>query len=128
MILTIAQINEICELLKSRKIGVLPTDTIYGLHCLASDSALLTKIYALKQRPEGTPVITIISSIKQLQPFDVVKDTFVQEQMAKFWPGPNTLILKTLAGPTRSFRMPNNAFLQSCIFTFILFNLRYYLL
>lgn len=111
MILQTSQTQEIADLLKSGKVGILPTDTIYGLHCLATDQALIDKIYTFKRRPEGTRFITIISSIEDLKIFGVQTDDFEREQIDKFWPGPNTLIFKDQAGEMRSFRIPNNEFL-----------------
>mgnify|MGYP001574031689 FL=1 len=117
MILQTSQIKEISEFLASGQIGVLPTDTIYGIHCKTLDHDLIKRIYQIKNRPEGMPFITLISEINELKLFDVIIGDFEREQINKFWPGPNTLILKTLSGETRSFRIPRNDFLQSILKT-----------
>jgi L-threonylcarbamoyladenylate synthase len=61
------------------------------------------------------PVITIISSPKDLELFDISTTDFEKEQIAKFWPGANTLIFKLPSGVTRSFRLPDNEFLISIL-------------
>src|SRR5687768_12891602 len=108
MFLTTSQIPEIIELLKARKLGILPTDTIYGIHCLANDVELAEKVYVLKQRPEHAPFITLISAVEDLKLFDIHLTPFAQEQTAKLWPGPNTFIFTIPSGETKSFRLPAN--------------------
>ena len=111
MQLTTKDIYQIATLLFEGKIGVLPTDTIYGLHCLTTDPKLIKKIYDLKKLPDETPLITLISDEKELEQFSVEVGEFEKGIMKKYWPGPNTLIFDTNDGNTRSFRMPKNDFL-----------------
>jgi len=111
MILSTDKISQIADLLLTKKIGVLPTDTIYGIHCLAKDSDLFEKIIDIKGKDKNTPMITLISDIKDLVNYDVNIDAFAQEQINTFWPGPNTLIFETSTGETKSFRFPKNEFL-----------------
>lgn len=110
-----SQTNEIAQLLKSGKIGIMPTDTIYGIHCLANDPNLVDKIYQIKKRPDKIPLITIISNLDDLLPFEVELNDYSHEQISRFWPGPNTLIFDTNQNETRSFRMPDNDFLLSIL-------------
>jgi len=111
MQLTIKDVDQIASLLLEGKIGVLPTDTIYGLHCLATDQSLIKKIYNLKSLSDNTPLITLISDEKELDQFGVEVGEFEKETIKKYWPGPNTLIFDTKDGRTRSFRIPRNDFL-----------------
>lgn len=115
VILETTQIAEIAGLLKNKKIGILPTDTIYGVHCLALDEDLVKKVYAIKKRPLDQPVITAISSIDQLDLFNLEVNDTADSYMKTLWPGPNTLIFKQKAGGTRSFRLPHNSFLTDLI-------------
>lgn len=109
------QIQDISKLLLAEKIGLMPTDTIYGLHCLSASHVAIQKIYEIKQRPEDMPYITLISSTAELTKFDIVLNGFALQQCNKFWPGPNTLIFETLAGNSRSFRLPRNDFLLTLL-------------
>lgn len=105
------QVNEISELFLQGKVGVMPTDTIYGLHCLANDLPARDRIYEIKKRPEKMPFIVLIASTKDLGSWDLIIDDFGEEQMKKFWPGPNTLIFQDKSGETHAFRLPNDEFL-----------------
>ncbi len=63
-------------MLLAEKAGRMPTDTIYGLHCIASSSAAIKKIYDIKHRPEQMPYITLVIGVAELVKFDVVLNEF----------------------------------------------------
>lgn len=60
---------EIVSYLKKGKVVVLPTDTIYGLSCLATSSKAIKKIAAIKERPleKNKPFLVLVSSVAQAQ-------------------------------------------------------------
>lgn len=70
-----------------------PTETVYGLGADAENPLAVAKIYKAKQRPANHPVIVHIAP--DVDPQYWVKKIPPQAQilMAKFWPGPLTLIL-----------------------------------
>ncbi len=115
MVLNTTDLDKIGLLLKEGKIGVLPTDTIYGLHCLALRQDLIDKVSDLKGREKTIPMITLISSEDSLSLFGVEVGEFEKDLMKKYWPGPNTLIFDTKNGKTKSFRIPDNSFLVSIL-------------
>ena len=43
-------------------VAVLPTDTIYGLHCLAENEKAIRKIIKIKKRPDGFGFVHIMKS------------------------------------------------------------------
>jgi len=91
-----AIIHSIAGSLRRGQVAVLPTDTIYGLSCLADDSAAVRRIYRLKKRSAHKPLIILVSSVGMLK-----KYVFLSKKQAvilkKIWgPGsrPTTVILK----------------------------------
>ncbi len=56
---------ELVSLLRDGAIGVLPTDTLYGVVCRAADAAATQRLYAVKSR-ESKPGTLIAASIDQL--------------------------------------------------------------
>lgn len=70
-----------------------PTETVYGLGADAENPQAIAKIYAAKQRPLNHPVIVHLSP--DVDPGYWVKNLPAEAQklIAKFWPGPLTLIL-----------------------------------
>jgi len=95
-----------------RRGGVIafPTDTLYAVGARASDPAAVQRLYDIKRRPSGQPMVWLVSSRVQVEPFAVVSDA-ATELMARFWPGPLTLVLPARLpadGPTIAVRAPNH--------------------
>lgn len=80
---------EIIKSIKSGKIFIYPTDTIYGLGCNALDEKAVEKIKALKKRDKEKPLSVIVPS------FDWIKEhCIIDVELEKYIPGPYTIILK----------------------------------
>ena len=71
-------------------VGVLPTDTVYGVVCRASDQTAVERLYALKHR-EGKPGTIIAASIDQLVQLGL-KARYLKA-VDQFWPGPVSVII-----------------------------------
>lgn len=80
----------IYDLLKRGEVGVIPTDTIYGLACIAEDSVAVARLYALKNR-EHKPGTLIAANVKQLIKLGVDIDTI--EKVAHLWPSSISVIV-----------------------------------
>ncbi len=81
---------EVSKLLVDGSVGVIPTDTVYGIVALASNKSAVTRIYDLKRR-EGKPGTIIAASIEQLVDLGFKKRYLtVVEQ---FWPGPVSVVI-----------------------------------
>ncbi|MFZ3054957.1 MAG: L-threonylcarbamoyladenylate synthase [Minisyncoccales bacterium] len=76
--------------IKEGKIGVIPTDTIYGIVCSAFDKKNVEKIYELRKRDLKKPMIVLISSLKDLELFNIKID---KKTADKYWPGKTSIIL-----------------------------------
>ncbi len=97
-------------------IGVIETDTIYGLVGSAMFPDVVSRIYRVKQRNINKPLIILISDISQLKTFGVELNEDLIEQLKQFWPGPCSIILPisdsqkfdylTRGGDSLCFRMP----------------------
>lgn len=85
------------KILLNGGIAVLPTDTIYGIHCLATNKGAVERIYDLKGRDRAKPFIILISSLDDLKSYGVTVDKKLSELLANYWPGPNSIILPVTA-------------------------------
>ncbi len=103
-------ISEIINLLKGEKVGVLGTDTIYGLVGLALSKKVVEKIYKLKKRTPSKPFIILISDLSDLNHFNIKINSFTKKLLQKIWPNPVSVVIKTLA-----FRIPNKPDLLSLL-------------
>jgi L-threonylcarbamoyladenylate synthase len=78
------------KLLKATAVGVLPTDTVYGLVARAADEQAVRRLYSLKKR-EDKPGTVIASSLAQLEALGL-KHRYLKA-VEQFWPGPISVII-----------------------------------
>ncbi len=94
--------------IKAGSIFIYPTDTIYGLGCLASDKKAVKKIEAIKKRKnQPFSIIVTKSWIKENCILKKGHRNFLDKL-----PGPYTLILRLKNGGTIGIRIPNHWFLN----------------
>lgn len=105
------EINKIAKILNHGGVGVLPTDTLYGLVARAEDKKAVARVKRIKGRSPGKPFIILISSYKDLEKFRVKLSQGDRELLSKIWPGPVSVALT----PRLSFRLPKNKFLNELI-------------
>jgi L-threonylcarbamoyladenylate synthase len=82
--------QQLIGMLRSGKVGVIPTDTVYGLAAAAVDPEAVARLYALKNR-EKKPGTIIAASTKQL--IDLGFDVAVVQSVAHFWPNPLSVVV-----------------------------------
>ncbi|MCP5270646.1 MAG: threonylcarbamoyl-AMP synthase [Burkholderiaceae bacterium] len=75
-----------------------PTETVYGLGARADDDVAVARIFAAKRRPADHPLIVHVVDATAAQAFCVDVDPMARALMARFWPGPLTLILPRRPG------------------------------
>ena len=109
--------EEIVEMLQEGNVGVLPTDTLYGLVGSALNPEAVERIYTLKERDASKPLIVLISNIDELERFGVIISEELKEQLSAYWPGKNSIILPTVDEEFEyihrgkdmiAFRLPDN--------------------
>ena len=86
-------ISEAEKILKKGGIGVLPTDTIYGLAGLAFSKKAVERIYRVKKRSKDKPFIILISLLKDLKLFDIKIDNEILAVLKKIFPAKASVIL-----------------------------------
>lgn len=100
-----------------------PTDTVYGLGCMADNKKAVNKIFRIKQRKPDKALLMLVSSISMAKRYCRISKA--QEKiLKKYWPGPFSFILesrdklpKELGGKTDTIavRLPKNDFIISII-------------
>jgi len=75
--------NALVALIQSGAVGILPTDTVYGLVCSASDEAAVKRLYRIKSR-ENKPGTVIACSTDQLVELGI-KARYLKA-VTQFWP------------------------------------------
>jgi len=112
--------DEIARILNEGGIGVVRTDTIYGIVAKADNEAAVDRVFSVKRRTPTKPPISLISSMSQL--FDTYEQP-VLDRLKELWPGKNTVILPSTTAPewlmrgtnSVSYRLPNSPALLGLI-------------
>jgi L-threonylcarbamoyladenylate synthase len=104
---TRAGLTRAAKLIHAGGVVAFPTDTVYGLGAAADDEVARRRIYRMKGRPVGLPLILMVASESQLEGW-VHVDSRSEALMRRWWPGPLTLILHAIGGGTLGVRVPKH--------------------
>ncbi|MBI2875271.1 MAG: threonylcarbamoyl-AMP synthase [Candidatus Tectomicrobia bacterium] len=119
-----ACVREAAAAIRSGKLVVLPTDTLYGLGTNALDEEAVRKVYQVKQRPLSKPLLILIGEEEALPALIEALPPLAERLMRAFWPGPLTLVfpassrvLPILRGgsPGIAIRLPALPLIQSLV-------------
>lgn len=77
-------------LIRNGAVGVMPTDTVYGLVCRAADTAAVARLYELKQR-ENKPGPIIAAKLQQL--IDIGIRARYLKAVEQYWPNPLSVVI-----------------------------------
>jgi L-threonylcarbamoyladenylate synthase len=75
---------KLVSLLKDGAVGVMPSDTVYGLMCRADNETAVARLYEVKHR-ENKPGTLIAANIQQLVDLGL-KERYLKA-VERFWPG-----------------------------------------
>lgn len=111
------------EILNNGGVGIIPTDTLYGIVGRALDKDVVLRIKKLKRRSEGKPFIILISKIEDLDILNIDLDDRSKDFLLKVWPGSVSVVLKCddenlrylHDGMNLAIRWPKNDLIESVI-------------
>ena len=112
--------DAIVSLLCNGGVGILRTDTLYGVVARADNEAAVERVYAIKERtPTKPPIILIASTDQLLNDYD--QETM--RRVSRLWPGKVSVILSApnapqwlvRSGDSLAYRMPNNPELRELL-------------
>ena len=86
-------INDAAAALIKGDLVAFATETVYGLGANATNEDAIARIYKVKGRPVGHPLIVHISSMAHLDKWARDIPEYAIKLARSFWPGPMTLIL-----------------------------------
>lgn len=92
----VIDIKTAADRLKAGQIGVVRTDTLYGVVAPAYNAAAVERIYQAKGRTPSKPPIVLIASPAQM--FDHYQPETLAHS-SELWPGKNSIILPSAHGP-----------------------------
>ena len=94
---------------------VIPTDTVYGLACDPANTAAVSRIYAIKRRPDGLELTLLAASLHDIEE-DVDLGPAARTLAAAYWPGALSIVSSLRGrrwviprgGTTLSVRIPDH--------------------
>ncbi|MFA5004444.1 MAG: L-threonylcarbamoyladenylate synthase [Candidatus Saccharimonadales bacterium] len=112
--------TELVSLLKGGGVGVIPTDTVYGLVCSAADPVAVKRLYALKHR-EHKPGTVIAAKVQQFIDLGI-RPRYVKA-VEDFWPNPLSVVIPCdethaylhLGKHSLAVRVPSDKMLRSLL-------------
>ncbi len=123
-ILNKKDINIVVDQLLKGKVLILPTDTIYGIACDATNDEAIAKVFNIKKRDLNKPLNLHLRDKSEVNKYAVVSSELEKKIIEIFMPGPLTLILEkkdsvsdllTANMPTIGIRIPNDEFIMEVI-------------
>lgn len=104
---------QLASLINEGKIGVLPSDTVYGVVAKASDKEAVGRLYALKKR-ENKPGTIVAASIEQLEELGIKRRYLTAVE--QYWPNPISVVIPSgfnlgyldLGKMSLAMRIPND--------------------
>lgn len=88
--------QELVDRLKSGAVGVLRTDTLYGIVAAAGNEAAVERVYELKGRDGNKSPIVLVHGQTDL--FDTPTNA-TEDYLSEVWPGPVSVILPSSNAP-----------------------------
>lgn len=85
--------ERIAALLRKGAVGVVATDTLYGLVGSAVKPEIVERIYSIKKRSPQKPMVVLISSLADLSIFNIKPEEKLRQFLSKVWPGKVSVIL-----------------------------------
>ncbi|MBI1953965.1 MAG: threonylcarbamoyl-AMP synthase [Candidatus Omnitrophica bacterium] len=101
-------IHQAAGILRRGGLVAFPTETVYGLGANLEDPQAIQELYEAKSRPFSKPATLHIADFEAVAASGVLVSPLAKRLMARFWPGPLTLILARDDGSTLGFRMPSH--------------------
>ncbi len=86
-------LGRVVSVLRQGEVVAVPTDTVYGLVCDALNGEAARRIYEMKGREEGKPLLWFVSSVEQAREYAEIGGR-EEEFLHRVWPGAVTAVLK----------------------------------
>ena len=108
-------VEEVASRFLGGDVGILPTETVYGLMCCLHNRVGLERIYQMKRRDTRKKLQIMIPSLRDAANLNVSPSQNLEALAIEFWPGPLTIVVRDNSGKQIALRVPNNKFLLSVL-------------
>lgn len=114
--------KELARALREGAVGVLPTDTLYGLVASALTRDAVERVYALRKRSSRKPFIILVHAPAHVRLFGARVGSSERKIFKEVWPGKVSVVLfcsgkkfryLRCGGKTLAFRVPDSKVLRN---------------
>ena len=88
------ELKNVSECLVNGGLVIFPTETVYGLGAIATNTNAVDNIFIAKGRANDNPLIVHLSSVSEIEKYAYISNDIEKKLIDNFMPGPFTLILK----------------------------------
>jgi L-threonylcarbamoyladenylate synthase len=92
-------VRRIARVLVDGGVGIIPTDTVYGIAALAADEAAVRRVMEIKRRPPDKPLPVLVESVREAGVLAEAEGEAAAALMREFWPGALTIVMSRRRGP-----------------------------
>lgn len=112
-----ASLQQAKSILNASGVIAMPTETVYGLAGLGTDSNAVKKIFEIKGRPADNPLIAHVHKDYDIEKLVVIENDYALKLIKEFSPGPITYVFKSkgvvckeavCGGETLALRIPSH--------------------
>ena len=117
-------VKEAKDILTGGGVVAIPTETVYGLAAVGTNSQAVKKIFEIKGRPSDNPLIAHVHKDYDLNKLVTVKHDYVYDLIKAYTPGPLTMVFEskgvickeaTCGGDTLAVRIPSHVGCQQLL-------------
>lgn len=89
-----ADVERVAAMLLEGAVGIIPTDTVYGIAALATDRGAVERVLGLKERPVDKPLPVHVATMREANMLAEADGPEASALAERFWPGPLTMVLR----------------------------------
>ena len=93
MLAPTTDLDRAVEAIERGGLVAIPTETVYGLAADATNIAAVRRIFEIKGRPAGHPLIVHLADVADLDEWSVAPPLAARRLVALAWPGPLTILV-----------------------------------
>lgn len=118
------EMTEAAEVIRSGGVIAFPTDTLYGLGASIRHRDALERVYEIKGRDPGHPILLLAPDVDSLSPLVAGISEAARRLIDGFWPGPLTLVFEASkeipeiclgGGSTIGIRVPDSPIAEALL-------------
>uniref|UniRef100_B8DL97 L-threonylcarbamoyladenylate synthase n=1 Tax=Nitratidesulfovibrio vulgaris (strain DSM 19637 / Miyazaki F) TaxID=883 RepID=B8DL97_NITV9 len=91
-------LDDAAALLRAGRVVVFPTETFFGVGCLATHAGAVDEVYRVKRRAHRLALPVIVGHVDQLTQVAAPMGHVAEGLARRFWPGPLSILLPAAPG------------------------------